>query len=250
MNMSLVLTLILLTAACLLALGCSGGDSDARVQGSGGSGGGAGDGTPTDAARPAASSRTPPADHDGPVAEAVFAGGCFWCVEAVFEQLDGVIDALPGYAGGDPANANYQAVASGRTKHAEVVKIIYDPTRISYTKLLEVHFATHDPTQLNRQGPDVGPQYRSAIFFANEEERRAAEAYIRELEASGAHNRPIVTTLEPLDAFHIAEDYHHDYVARNPQSGYVQAVSMPKVEKVRRKFSDRLKDSDSADAPR
>jgi methionine-S-sulfoxide reductase len=176
------------------------------------------------------------------LAAAVFAGGCFWCVEAVFEELDGVTDAVSGYAGGAKETANYEAVCTGTTGHAEAVKIIYDPSRISYRKLLEVHFATHDPTSLNRQGHDVGTQYRSAIFYANDEEKRVAEEYIHELESKHVYDRPIVTTLEPLKGFYEAESYHQNYVCTNPRQGYVQSVAMPKVEKVRKKFPDSLKD--------
>lgn len=174
-------------------------------------------------------------------AEAVFAGGCFWCVEAVFEELEGVIEAVSGYAGGDAAKANYRAVSVGDTGHAEAVKIIYDPSKIDFETLLRVHLATHDPTTLNRQGNDIGPQYRSVIFFRSDAEKQAAERVIAELNASGVYRRPIVTTVEPLDAFHEAEPYHQNYVCQNPTAGYVQGVSMPKVEKVREKFKDRLK---------
>jgi peptide-methionine (S)-S-oxide reductase len=174
-------------------------------------------------------------------ATAVFAGGCFWCVEAVFEELEGVIDAVSGYAGGAKETANYEAVCTGTTGHAEAVQIIYDPSRISYRKLLEVHFATHDPTTRDRQGNDVGPQYRSAIFYANEEEKRIAQEYIAELTKSGVYGRPIVTTLEPLTAFYEAEAYHQGYVCVNPRQGYVRAVALPKVDKVRAKFADSLK---------
>ncbi|MHC4937503.1 MAG: bifunctional methionine sulfoxide reductase B/A protein [Planctomycetota bacterium] len=170
--------------------------------------------------------------------EAVFAGGCFWCVEAVFEELEGVDDAVSGYAGGTAETANYKAVCSGETGHAEVVKIIYDPAKISFGELLRVHFATHDPTTLNRQGNDVGPQYRSAIFYANEEEKQFAAAYVEELKKSGV---PVVTTLEPLEQFFPAEPYHQNYVCENPNQGYVRAVALPKVEKVRQKFKDKLK---------
>src|SRR5207342_1933627 len=131
-------------------------------------------------------------------ATAVFAGGCFWCVEAVFEELDGVIDAVSGYAGGSKETANYEAVCEGMTGHAEAVQIIYDPTKIDYRKLLQVHFATHDPTTLNRQGNDVGTQYRSTVFYANDEEKRVAQETIDELTRAHAFDRPIVTTLEPL----------------------------------------------------
>jgi len=174
-------------------------------------------------------------------ATAVFAGGCFWCVEAVFEELDGVIDAVSGYAGGSRESANYEAVCTGTTGHAEAVQIIYDPSKIDYRTLLQVHFATHDPTTKDRQGNDVGPQYRSAIFYANEDEKRIAGEFIAELTASGAVNRPIVTTLEPLTAFYEAETYHQGYVCANPSQGYVRAVALPKVEKVRQKFAGVLK---------
>ncbi|HET6350492.1 MAG TPA: peptide-methionine (S)-S-oxide reductase MsrA [Candidatus Krumholzibacteria bacterium] len=176
------------------------------------------------------------------LAAAVFAGGCFWCVEAVFEELDGVKDAVSGYTGGSAETANYEAVCTGTTGHAEAVKIIYDPAKISFRKLLEVHFATHDPTTLNRQGNDMGTQYRSAIFYANEDEKRIAEEYIQELTDKHVYSRPIVTTLEPLKAFYPAEAYHQNYVCTNPRQGYVRAVAMPKVEKVRAKFSDSLKE--------
>lgn len=174
-------------------------------------------------------------------ATAVFAGGCFWCVEAVFEELDGVIDAVSGYAGGSRETANYEAVCSGTTGHAEAVEITYEPGVISFEKLLAVHFATHDPTTHNRQGNDVGPQYRSAVFYANETERLAAETYIEELTRSGSFGAPIVTTLEPLDVFYPAETYHQSYVCLNPGQGYVHAVALPKVQKVRELFADDLK---------
>lgn len=171
----------------------------------------------------------------------VIAGGCFWCVEAVFEELEGVKEAVSGYSGGKKETANYKAVCSGLTKHAEAVQITYDPKKISYEKLLAVHFATHDPTQLNRQGNDFGPQYRSAIFYASEDEKKAAAAMIDRLNESGVFPKKIVTTLEPLEAFYVAEAYHQDFVCNNPNQGYVQAVAMPKVEKVRKHFKDDLK---------
>jgi peptide-methionine (S)-S-oxide reductase len=174
-------------------------------------------------------------------ATAVLAGGCFWCVEAVFEELEGVIDAVSGYSGGAKADANYEAVCSGTTGHAEAVQIVYDPARIDYRKLLEVHFATHDPTTPNRQGNDVGTQYRSAIFYANEKERRIAQDTIDELTRAGVFERPIVTTLEPLQAFYPAETYHQGYVCANPRQGYVRAVALPKVDKVRKQFVQDLK---------
>ncbi len=175
-------------------------------------------------------------------AKAVFAGGCFWCVEAVFEQLDGVYDAISGYAGGDASTANYKAVCGGDTGHAEAVEILYDPNKISYEKLLKVHFATHDPTTLNRQGNDVGSQYRSTIFYADDEQKKLAEAFIADLTDAKAFKSPIVTTLEPLKAFYPAETYHQNYVCRNPNQGYIEAVALPKVAKVREKFKEMLKD--------
>lgn len=167
----------------------------------------------------------------------VFAGGCFWCTEAAFEQLEGVLDVQSGYAGGPKETANYRAVCSGTTGHAEAIRITYDPAKISLEQLLEVFFDAHDPTQLNRQGNDVGTQYRSAIFYASDAERQAAEEKIRRLNSSGKFQRPIVTTLEPLVEFFPAEDYHQDYARLNPEQPYIQAVSMPKVCKVREKHS-------------
>ena len=183
---------------------------------------------------------TPPSAYH---ATAVIAGGCFWCVEAVFEELDGVIDAVSGYAGGSKETANYEAVCSGTTGHAEAVQIVYDPAKITFGKLLEVHFATHDPTTLNRQGNDTGPQYRSAIFYANDTERKTAEDYIARLTEERAYDRPIVTTLEPLQTFYPAESYHQNYVCANPRQGYVRAVALPKVDKVRKLFADDLKET-------
>ena len=194
------------------------------------------------AARVSTEKKDPATKKDAPqTATAVFAGGCFWCVEAVFEELDGVIEAVSGYAGGTRETADYEAVSTGKTGHAEAVQISYDPAKIGYEKLLEVHFATHDPTTLNRQGNDFGPQYRSAVFYANEDEKRAAREYMEKLSRSGAFKEPIVTTLEPLTEFYPAESYHQDYVCKNPNQGYVQGVALPKVEKVRKKFSGELK---------
>ena len=172
----------------------------------------------------------------------VLAGGCFWCTEAVFEQLNGVSAVVSGYAGGAEDTANYQAVSAGHTEHAEVIAITYDPAAISYGQLLRVFFSVaHDPTQLNRQGNDIGTQYRSAVFFANEDEKRVAEAYINQLNNAGVFDKPIATTLEPLGKFYVAEDYHQDYVEHNPRQGYVAAVAIPKVEKVRKQYPDLLK---------
>lgn len=174
-------------------------------------------------------------------ATAVFAGGCFWCTEAVFEELDGVIEAVSGYAGGTKETANYKAVSTGRTGHAEAIEIIYNPQKISYEQLLKVFFATHDPTTKNRQGNDVGPQYRSAIFYANEEEKALAAAFIQDLTDAKVFSQPIVTTLESLTGFYPAESYHQNYVCYNPNQVYVRMVAMPKVEKVREKFHSLLK---------
>jgi peptide methionine sulfoxide reductase msrA/msrB len=178
--------------------------------------------------------------------EAVFAGGCFWCVEAVFRQLNGVLDVTSGYAGGTAETANYAAVSSGRTGHAEAVRIVFDPRKISYKTLLDVHFATHDPTTLNRQGNDVGRQYRSAVFYADQQQKKLAEAKIAELRNDKTHHRPIVTRLEPLTAFYPAEAKHQNYVACNLQQSYVQAVALPKVAKVQAKFKELLKSPQEA----
>jgi peptide-methionine (S)-S-oxide reductase len=175
-------------------------------------------------------------------AEAVFAGGCFWCTEAVYRQLDGVSDVVSGYAGGTAASANYDAVCSGRTDHAEAIRISYDPQVISYGQLLKVFFsAAHDPTQVDRQGNDRGRQYRSAIFFANDAEKDVAQSYIAQLDAARVFNSPIATSLEPLDTFYPAESYHQDYAARNPAQPYIAGVSAPKVAKVRKLYPEKLR---------
>ncbi len=172
----------------------------------------------------------------------VLGGGCFWCTEAVYRQLDGVLSVTAGYAGDSAASANYDAVCSGRTNHAEVIKIDYDPARLSFGRLLKVFFvAAHDPTQLDRQGNDRGRQYRSAIFYASEDQKRVAQAYIHALDAAKVYRSPVVTCLEPLERFYPAETYHQDYARRNPYQPYIAGVSMPKVEKVRQYFSDGLK---------
>jgi len=194
---------------------------------------------PASRSKPATSQ---PAAAANQTATAVFAGGCFWCVEAVFEELDGVIDVVSGYAGGDANTANYKDVSTGTTGHAEAVQITYDPSKITFDQLLKVHFATHDPTTLNRQGADSGPQYRSSIFFANEQEKELAEAFVADLTEAKAFSKPIVTKLEPLTKFYPAEAYHQNYVCTNPYQGYVQGVALPKVDKVRAKFKDMLKE--------
>jgi peptide-methionine (S)-S-oxide reductase len=173
---------------------------------------------------------------------AVLAGGCFWCVEAVFKALDGVLEVTSGYAGGTAATANYDAVCSGSTQHAEVIRISFDPARISYGQLLKLFFSVaHDPTQMNRQGNDRGRQYRSAVFYSDEQQKSVAEDYIRQLDQAGVFASRIVTTLEPLTAFYEAETYHQDYAERNPDQPYIAMVSTPKVDKLRQYFGDRLK---------
>ncbi|QYJ15897.1 Peptide methionine sulfoxide reductase MsrA 2 [Rubrobacter xylanophilus DSM 9941] len=172
---------------------------------------------------------------------ATLGGGCFWCVEAVFDELRGVERVEPGYSGGHVENPTYEQVCTGRTGHAEVVRVWFDPRQISYRELLEVFFAVHDPTTKDRQGPDVGPQYRSVIFYHDEEQRRTAEEVISELEARGVWERPIVTEVAPLTAFYPAEDYHRDYFRRNPGQPYCQVVIAPKVAKFRKEYLQRLK---------
>lgn len=173
---------------------------------------------------------------------AVLAGGCFWCTEAVFEQIEGVSEVVSGYAGGKEQTANYQAVSSGSTQHAEVIRITYDPLRVRYGQLLKIFFSVaHDPTQLDRQGPDTGPQYRSTIFFANAEEKRVAQAYIDQLDQAKVFDRPIATTLEPLDQFYVAEEVHQDFVRLNPSHPYVRQQALPKVEKVKKHFTKTTK---------
>jgi peptide-methionine (S)-S-oxide reductase len=184
----------------------------------------------------------PPASPGAPPATAVLAGGCFWCTEAVYRQLDGVLAVTPGYAGGTRDTADYETVSTGRTNHAEAIRITYDPARVTYGQLLKIFFSVaHDPTQRNRQGNDVGPQYRSALFPANADQRRVAEAYVKQLNDAGAFTGPIVTTIEPDAEFYEAETYHHDYARRNPTQGYIKAVSMPKVRKLEKYFPEKLK---------
>ncbi len=173
---------------------------------------------------------------------AVVAGGCFWCVEAVLKEIDGVLEVTSGYSGGTAQTADYDAVCSGRTSHAEAVELRFDSSKVSYGQLLKVFFSVaHDPTQLNRQGADQGRQYRSAIFYTDEEQKRVAEAYIRQLNAAGAYDSPIVTEVAPLEAFYEAEGYHQDYAERHPMQPYVMLTAAPKVSKLRKHFADRLK---------
>jgi peptide-methionine (S)-S-oxide reductase len=165
-----------------------------------------------------------------PTETAVFAGGCFWGVQAVFQHTKGVLNAVSGYAGGDQATAHYQIVGSGLTGHAESVQVTYDPKQVSYGKLLQIFFSVaHDPTQLNRQGPDAGPQYRSAIFYASPRQKDVAEKYIAQLEAAKAYPRKIVTQVVPLKGFYAAEGYHQDYATRHPDSPYIATFDLPKI---------------------
>jgi peptide-methionine (S)-S-oxide reductase len=172
---------------------------------------------------------------------AVFAGGCFWCTEAVFDELRGVRSVVSGYAGGTTKNPTYEQVCSGSTGHAEAIKIDFDPGQISFRDLMTVFFATHDPTTLNRQGNDAGTQYRSAILYANEEQKQQAEAFIKELEVARTYKNPIVTSLEPLREFYPAEDYHQNFFANNPYQPYCQYTIPPKLNKLHKQFSQLLK---------
>src|SRR5215203_4989208 len=167
---------------------------------------------------------------------ATLAGGCFWCLEAVYDELKGVVDVTSGYAGGQVANPSYQQVCGGDTGHAEVVRIAFDPAKISFREILEVFFTIHDPTTLNRQGADVGTQYRSAIFYHSDEQKRVAEEKIAALDAAGDWGGRIVTQVAPISEFFPAEEYHQNYFARNPNQGYCQAVVAPKVAKARKVF--------------
>lgn len=173
---------------------------------------------------------------------AFFGTGCFWCTEAVFEQLDGVISITSGYSGDSKEKPSYELVSTGRTNFAECVEIVYDPATIRFDELLEVFWQVHDPTTLNRQGADVGPQYRSVVFYRNEEEKQKVEHYKAELDKSGAYPRAIVTTVEPFIAFFAAEDYHQEYYANNKNKNpYCQIVIRPKLEKFEKVFKDKLK---------
>jgi len=173
--------------------------------------------------------------------KATLGGGCFWCTEAVFLQLKGVEKVVPGYSGGHIKNPAYREVTTGRTGHAEVVQLTYEPQVVGFKEILEVFFATHDPTTLNRQGNDVGTQYRSAVFYHNEEQRQIAEEVIQLLEKEKAYDDPIVTEVTSFNAFYLAEDYHHNYFARNKNQPYCQFVVAPKVEKFKKVFKEKLK---------
>jgi peptide-methionine (S)-S-oxide reductase len=172
---------------------------------------------------------------------ATLAGGCFWCLEAVYDELKGVVDVVSGYAGGKVVNPSYEAVCSGETGHAEVVQVKFDPQVVSYRELLEVFFTIHDPTSLNRQGADVGTQYRSAVFYHTPEQKATAEQVVRDLEGEKIWGKPIVTQIVPFQAFYPAEGYHQEYYRRNPYQGYCVAVIAPKVAKFRQKYLEKLK---------
>lgn len=179
---------------------------------------------------------TPPAKAAG-TETAVLAGGCFWGVEGVFEHVKGVTRVVSGYSGGTADTANYRQVSSGSTGHAEAVRITYDPRKISYGQLLKVFFSVaHDPTQLNRQGPDTGPQYRSAVFYADAEQKRVADAYIAQLQKAQVFPRPVVTEVVPLKAFHEAEAYHQDYMVKHPTQRYIVVNDQPKIADLKRQF--------------
>ena len=172
----------------------------------------------------------------------VLAGGCFWGVQAVFSALKGVSSAISGYAGGSKANAHYEIVSTGTTGHAESVQVTFDPSQISFGQILKIYFSVaHDPTELNRQGPDEGTQYRSEIFYTSDEQKRIAEAYIQQLDAAKAFRRPIVTKVAQLQAFYAAEDYHQNYVARNPHQPYVAYNDLPKLTNLRAEFPEMCK---------
>lgn len=182
-----------------------------------------------------------PGGVTGQTDTATFGTGCFWCTEAIFQQLDGVLKVTSGYSGGHLPNPTYQDVSTGTTGHAECVQIVYDPSILSFDELLEVFWQTHDPTTLNRQGNDVGPQYRSAIFYHSKEQQEKAEKYKAELDKSGAFEKPIVTEIAPFDAFYEAENYHQDYYANNGAAPYCYYVIRPKMEKFQKVFKSKLK---------
>lgn len=173
--------------------------------------------------------------------QATFAGGCFWCTEAVFERVSGVKDVISGYTGGPQKNPTYKEVSYGKTDHAEAVQMFFDPSVISYQELIEIFFATHDPTTLNRQGPDIGKQYRSGVFYHDEDQKQTAEKYITMLTNQRVYSDPIVTKVEPISIFYPAEDYHQDYYQKHPDHPYIQAIAKPKVIKFKKQFKDKLK---------
>ncbi|EMI54608.1 peptide methionine sulfoxide reductase [Rhodopirellula sallentina SM41] len=182
------------------------------------------------------------ADESSEESVAILAGGCFWCTEAVFERMEGVTDVVSGYIGGKNANPTYRQVCTGMTGHAEAVQVFYDPSKTSFAEILKVFFKTHDPTTLNRQGVDTGTQYRSSVFYLDEEQKRIAADYIKELDTHGDFRNPIVTKLEKATEFYPAEEYHQDYFRRNPNAAYCQRVVVDKVRKFNRNFGDKIKE--------
>jgi peptide-methionine (S)-S-oxide reductase len=198
---------------------------------------------PVGAAEPATVIPAPTADASAPSGDGlqtiVLAGGCFWGIQAVYQHVEGVHNAVSGYAGGNGANPTYEQVSSGRTGHAESVQVTYDPRKVSLGKILQIYFSVaHDPTQLNRQGPDVGTQYRSAIFYSDDAQKKVAQAYIAQLGGASVFRRPIVTRLDPLAKFYPAEAYHQDYALAHPYSPYIVYNDQPKVENLERLFAD------------
>lgn len=173
---------------------------------------------------------------------AYFASGCFWCVEAIFESVKGVKEVVSGYSGGTETNPTYEDVAYGRTSHAEAVQVYYDPKTITFQQLVQVFFGSHDPTSLNRQGPDRGPQYRSIAFYKNTEEKKIIEDYIAQLEQEKVYDRPIVTEVTKFDKFWKAEEYHQDYERKNPNNPYIRAVSIPRLNRFKKNFQSFLKE--------
>jgi len=172
---------------------------------------------------------------------ATLAGGCFWCIEAVFQEVDGVENVVSGYTGGTTANPTYQQVCTGKTGHAEAVQLKFNPSKISYREILQIFFSIHDPTTPNRQGADLGTQYRSAIFYHDEQQKAIAEELIGELNKAHVYRKPIVTQIVPLDTFYPAEDYHGEYFSRHPEQAYCQMVISPKINKFRKQWAKRLK---------
>ena len=187
----------------------------------------------------------PDSEKSGDLKKATFGGGCFWCTEAVFQELKGVESVVSGYSGGETKNPTYREVSTGRSGHAEVIQIQYDPEHTSYEELLEVFWKTHDPTTLNRQGADVGPQYRSIILYHSDEQRELAEKYKRRLNEEKAFTSPVVTEIAKFGTFYAAEKYHQDYFAENPGQPYCRAVILPKLAKFRRAFADKLKKAEA-----
>ena len=216
-RIGIILTLALLVIGCALASGSGGGMEEKGKE-------------------------TPMPSSDK-LKKATFAGGCFWCTEAVFQELEGVYKVTSGYIGGENPNPTYKEVCTGTTGHAEATEILYSPEEVTFEELLEVHFKTHDPTTLNRQGNDVGTQYRSGVFYHDEEQKKATEEIIKQLEAEKIYPDPIVTEATAATEFYPAEDYHQDYYANNPNQGYCQFVITPKMEKFRKVFGDKIRDA-------